>query len=199
MNNCTDNYWKDNDAYHERQGEVGSIESNIEFFYKVLIESNVTPKDTDTIVELGSGKGRNVEALYNLGFRDVRSVEINPDAASHINQGEVFVGSVFDNPFTADVVFTKGLAIHIHPDEINKLYDVMYKASNKYILMCEYFSPRREMIEYRGEKDKLWKANFYEEIIERHRDLELVSYGFCGKWDEWPQDNLNWWLLRKQI
>jgi len=97
----------------------------------------------------------------------------------------------------ADLVLTKGLLIHIPPEKINIAYDIMYRSSKKYILICEYYNPVPVEVEYRGHSGKLWKRDFCGEIMQRYPDLKLVDYGFVGPWDEYPQDSINWWLLEK--
>jgi spore coat polysaccharide biosynthesis protein SpsF len=141
-----------------------------------------------------------MEALSRLSPQtEVYGVEINEVAAHDIKTGNVFIENAleFNPPIKADLAFTKGLAIHIHPDNIQKLYERLYSVSEKYILMAEYYSPRREMIEYRGHKDKLWKASFYQEMMDAYPDLQLIGSGFVGHWDVFPQDDLTWWLWRK--
>lgn len=44
---------------------------------------------------------------------------------------------------------------------------------------------------------KLFKRDFAGEIMSRHKDFELVDYGFVYHGASFPQDDVNWFLLRK--
>jgi len=195
-----DDFWKENfgKEYHARQkqNEVGSVVSNTAFFANILSKT----KGVKEVIEFGAGSGQNISALNSLGITETIAVEINEEATTHISNGDIFRGSVFDyDPEwgKGDLVFTKGLAIHISPEDIEKLYHKLFECSKKYILMAEYYSPNRVEIDYRGHSGKLWKANFYEEMMSLYPELELVDSGFVGPWDQFPQDSINWWLWRK--
>ena len=88
--------------------------------------------------------------------------------------------------------------IHINPDDLQKVYEVMYKLSKKYICVAEYYNPSPMAIEYRGEKNKLFKRDFAGELIDKYKDLELIDYGFKYRRDNsYPQDDITWFLLKK--
>jgi pseudaminic acid biosynthesis-associated methylase len=186
------------DEYSKRN--VGLVETNIAFFARALQRTHGIKR----VIELGCGTGQNLSAIKRLMPKvETMGVEINESAALEIPTGYVFVSSIFDfqppveTPI--DLAFVKGVGIHIAEEHIKGLYDKLYECSSRYILMAEYFSPRRQAIEYRGHKDRMWKANFYQEMIDVHPDLVLLDYGFVGSWDVFPQDNLNWWLWTKRI
>lgn len=153
-----------------------------------------------TILELGAGTGQNIAALAQLTEAELWAVELNKEAADHIAHGNVIVGNVLDVeiPIKADLVLTKGLLIHIHPDELGKMYQRLYDLSNRYILIAEYYNPTPVMVEYHGEKDKLWKRDFAGELLHNFPDLELVDYGFVYHRDLYPQDDITWFLLEKK-
>ena len=91
-----------------------------------------------------------------------------------------------------------GVSIHINPDYLDKVYKVLYKSSNKYILINEYYNPKPVMIEYRGYKDRLFKRDFAGEILDSFSDLNLVDYGFVYHRDNYfPNDDTTWFLLQK--
>ena len=94
-----------------------------------------------------------------------------------------------------DLVLSKGLLIHIHPDNTEKAFDVLYNASNKYILLCEYYSPERREILYRGEHDKLWTFDFIKPMLDK--GCKILDYGFVSKYDKFYQDDLTWALFEK--
>ena len=73
----------------------------------------------------------------------------------------------------------------------------MYNLSKKYLLVAEYFNPTPMKLIYRGNKNLMFKRDFAKDLIDKF-NLNLVDYGFVYKYDPInPQDNLNWFLLRK--
>ena len=81
---------------------------------------------------------------------------------------------------------------------LSLVYEKLYTASNKYILICEYYNPSPVNVSYRGHSDRLFKRDFAGEMLEKYIDLKLVDYGFCYKRDKaFPQDDITWFLLEK--
>jgi spore coat polysaccharide biosynthesis protein SpsF len=92
----------------------------------------------------------------------------------------------------------KGVLIHINPDMLSTVYEKLYSASCKYILICEYYNPSPVTINYRGHSDRLFKRDFAGEMLEKYIDLKLVDYGFSYKRDAvFPQDDITWFLMEK--
>ena len=88
--------------------------------------------------------------------------------------------------------------IHINPDELNNVYDKLYKTAEKYICIAEYYNPTPVEVNYRGYKNKLFKRDFAGEMLDKYKDLELVDYGFCYSRDTcFPMDDVTWFLLKK--
>ncbi len=97
-----------------------------------------------------------------------------------------------------DFTLTKGLLIHINPDHLTRVYDLLYQSSNQYICVIEYYNPTPVEINYRGNQGVLFKRDFAGEILDRFQDLRLVDYGFVYHRDyHFPQDDTNWFLLEK--
>jgi spore coat polysaccharide biosynthesis protein SpsF len=135
----------------------------------------------------------------------LHAIEINPTAASELKtwlgENKVFEGSIFDfNPSQqVEVALIKGVLIHINPDMLQTVYEKLYAASSKYILICEYYNPSPVTIPYRGYSDRLFKRDFAGEMLEKYSDLQLIDYGFCYKRDPaFPQDDVTWFLLEKK-
>jgi len=196
-------FWKEEfgDDYHKRQkeAEVGSVLSNIFFFSKILSKTQGVKR----IIELGAGTGQNLDAINKLGHDlALIGVEINEQAAMEIPCGFIFRQSIFDfeppNYEHADLAFTKGLLIHILPADLPAAYDVLYRSSGRYVLICEYYSPTPVEVEYRGHSSKLWKRDFAGEMMEKYPDLQMVDYGFTYHKDQFPQDDLTWFLMEKR-
>ena len=200
----TDDFWEKEfgDAYHERQKQkdVGSVVSNIAFFSRILSKT----KDVNRVIEFGAGTGQNMQAINHLG-KDLAiiGVEINSEAAEQIPCGYIFRQSIFDfkppNIERVDLAFTKGLLIHLNPDSLEKAYEVLYLTSSKYILICEYYNPTPIEVEYRGHSGKLWKRDFAGEMMNKYPGLELIDYGFVYHKDQFPQDDLTWFLMEKKL
>lgn len=177
------------------------LASNLAFFAKALGRAGAI----NSCIEIGANVGMNLRALRLLypGIR-CAGVEINADAARElgelIGQQNVFEGSIADwQPAElADLVLSKGLLIHVNPELLPTAYQRLYEASERLILIAEYYSPCPTAITYRGQEDRLFKRDFAGEMLDRFLDLKLLDYGFCYRRDPaFPQDDLNWFLLEK--
>jgi len=58
-----------------------------------------------------------------------------------------------------DLVFTRGVLIHINPDEVDKVLEEFLRISNRWIFNLEYFSEEEKMIDWKRGKDLLWYRN----------------------------------------
>lgn len=205
------NYSTDQEAFWA--GEFGSeyidrnkseqlLASNLNFFVKALKQAG----KINSCHEFGANIGMNLKALKLL-YPDIAlsGVEINPDAAKiladFIGGGNVYNGSIFDWQVSSQVDLTliKGVLIHINPDMLDKVYQKLYQASKKYILVCEYYNPSPVAISYRGHSDRLFKRDFAGELMDKYSDLVLIDYGFAYKRDPaFPQDDITWFLMEKK-
>jgi len=73
-----------------------------------------------------------------------------------------------------DFVFTSGVLIHIPPSKIEIALQEIARCSRQYVWGYEYYAPEYTEIEYRGNQELLWKADFpslYEKTVIA---LELV-------------------------
>ena len=159
-----------------------------------------------SFLECGSNIGRNLGFFEILNPKAKKSIiEISDTAYNHVlkkyNLHQHFLGSIIDSDFekkSFDLVFTTQVLIHIHPDNLLKNMEKMYEYSNKYILINEYFNRTPISIEYRGEKDKLFKRDFGKLFIENF-DVELIDYGFHWGYINDPAgfDDTTWWLFKR--
>lgn len=186
------------DAYTDRNKGRGA--ANAAFFSRALARAT----GISSVIEFGAGAGENMIALRNLlPEAELTGVEINTRAFKLL-QGRVdsaAQGSMleFRTGDKRDLAFVKGVLIHIAPENIARAYEALYRASSRYVLAAEYYSPRREEVLYRGERGRLWKADFHGEITAQYPDLKLIDYGFVGRCDPmWPQDDVTWWLWEKR-
>lgn len=153
--------------------------------------------------EIGTNIGLNLQALRLL-YPDIscRGVEINEKAAAEARKiaDDIFVGplSQWEPNKATDLAFSKTVLIHINPDDLQSVYDKLYRASTKYILIAEYYNTTPVEIPYRGHRDRLFKRDFAGDMLDRYDDLELLDYGFVYNRDRaFPLDDISWFLMRK--
>jgi len=187
--------------YIGRNDSEQLLASNLSFFTKALKQAG----RVSSCLELGANIGMNLKALQ-LIFPDIelKGVEVNTNAAELLRQlvgnENVFEGSIFDYPVAEKVELSliKGVLIHINPEMLNVVYDKLYQASQRYILVCEYYNPSPVSIPYRGNNERLFKRDFAGEMLDRFSDLALVDYGFVYRRDiAFPQDDITWFLMEK--
>jgi len=189
--------------YIERNQGTLMLSANLNTFSRALKYTNGEVKSA---LEIGANIGMNLEALQLLYPKiDLKAIEINPDAAVRlktlIGENNVFEGSVFDykNTEKVDLTFSRGVLIHINPEKLQDVYELLYKTSKRYILVAEYYNPKPVAIIYRGQADKLFKRDFAGEMLDKYQDLRLVDYGFVYHRDpSFPDDDINWFLLEKK-
>lgn len=195
-------FWagKFGDDYINRNFDSKIIAGNINLFSKILTNT----KDINSIIEYGPNVGLNLIALKTLLPQSKLSgVEINEKAVKILSENkdiDVHHKSILEFKSRAkwDFVLIKGVLIHINPDELKSVYSLLYKTSKKYICIVEYYNPKPVALDYRGNKDKLFKRDFAGEMLNEYKDLKLTDYGFSYHLDNnFPQDDLNWFLLEK--
>lgn len=157
------------------------------------------------ILEVGANIGLNLRAIGQLlPNASMTAVEINEkaaDACRKVGRTDVFTGSIFDfnTDKKFDLTFTKGVLIHINPNRLTEVYEMLYAYSRRYILICDYYNPSPVEVSYRGNSDRLFKRDFAGEMMDMHKDLELIGYGFIYHRDNnFPDDDQNWFLLEKR-
>jgi pseudaminic acid biosynthesis-associated methylase len=201
--NNQQNFWtgKFGKDYNSRNSLERHFKNNLGLFSKIF-SNKLPPKDC---LEFGANIGANLVALKSL-FPNINThgVEINnlafKELTKILGKKNSYNQSIesFDKTRKYDLVFTKGVLIHINPNNLEKIYTKMFKLSKKYILIVEYFNPKPASIDYRGHKDKLFKRDFAGEIMKKYKSLKLLDYGFCYHGDlSFPQDDLTWFLLEK--
>ena len=159
--------------------------SYLEFYGKTKDELNkeilsFLPKNLK-ILEVGSNVGFQLASLKKFGFTSLYGIEIQRecvDNSKNLWTGiDIIQGSGFDIPFKKnyfDLVFTNNVLIHISPNDIEKVFNEMYRVSSKYIYGFEYFSEQYESVNYRDHKDLLWKADFEKLFLSKFPNLKSV-------------------------
>ena len=187
--------------YTRRNRGLNWVAANTAFFTKVLDRT----QKIQTVLELGANIGMNLLALRAL-LPDAKlsAVEINESAAVELNANitdvTLYLTSILEfQPIeTWDLVFTKGVLIHINPDQLPIVYERLYQSSSRYVLVAEYYNPTPTEIHYRGHTGKLFKRDFAGEMLDQYPDLKLVDYGFVYHRDpNFPQDDTTWFLMEK--
>jgi spore coat polysaccharide biosynthesis protein SpsF len=158
-----------------------------------------------SILELGANIGINLDGLQHL-YPEAQqtAVEINADACRVLRQNkrrDVHHCAIADfNPQGRqwDLVVVKGVLIHIAPENLPPVYDMIDACARRYALIAEYYNPTPVSVRYRDQEHALWKRDFAGEIIDGHDGWECADYGFVWERDPMPQDNISWFLLERR-
>lgn len=188
------------DEYLTRnQGEL-LVAGNLALFSKILASAG----KIHSAIEFGSNIGLNLLAIRQLLPNvELSAIEINQKAAQQaerIGGVTIYNQSILDfvPDRQRDFVFIKGVLIHINPESLPLVYDLLYRSSGRYICLTEYYNPTPVSVPYRGHDNVLFKRDFAGEMLDRFEDLRLVSYGFSYHRDNnFPQGDANWFLLEK--
>lgn len=188
------------DYIQRNQGDA-VLASNLAFFSKALHQAH----GINNCIEFGANIGMNLKAIKLLhpGIH-AHAIEINADAAQElatvIPAKQVHNQSILDF-FPSqqwDLILIKGLLIHLNPDVLPQVYDKLFAACGRYLLVAEYYNPSPVAIPYRGHSDRLFKRDFAGEMMDRHPQLKLMDYGFAYRRDpNFPQDDVTWFLMEK--
>lgn len=187
-----------NDYIERNQGDE-LLASNLHFFGAALRHT----RDIESCIEFGANVGMNLKALKLLHPAiDTHAIEINARAAERLREvilpSQVHHTSILDFKVTRqwDLTIAKGVLIHINPEELPHVYDRLYAACGRYLLIAEYYNPTPVAVSYRGYSDRLFKRDFAGEIMKRHPQFSLLDYGFVYHRDtKFPQDDITWFLM----
>lgn len=190
-----------NEYIERNRDEKTIVTSNTALFAKILSR---TP-DIQSVIEFGANIGLNLRAIRNLRPEvQMSAIEINQKAIKELQQIkdlQIYNMSILDfSPDQQrDFVFTKTVLIHINPEKLAKVYDLLYQTSRRYICLVEYYNPTPVSVLYRGHENRLFKRDFAGELLDRYPQLRLIDYGFVYHRDTFPQDDVNWFLLEKPV
>ena len=182
-------------AYTDRNEVDPSLRINA--FKKILSDLKIR-----NILEVGCNVGHNLIGLSKIGNFNLIGIEPLLYAVERgrkaSNKISILEGDAFNMPFKDDyfdLVFTAGVLIHIHSEDLGKAIDEMYRVSKKYILIIEYFAQEETVIPYHGSMNALWKRNFEKIFLEKYPKLKKIKSGFLNK-DE-GFDRCNFILFEK--
>jgi spore coat polysaccharide biosynthesis protein SpsF len=189
------------DRYILRNKNNQLIKNNFFLFKQIFLKSF----KIKNLIEFGPNVGLNIRALIKLlKLKSTTAVEINKKAClelKDIKNVNVINESIIN--FTPkkkyDLVLVKGVLIHINPNKLKKIYETIYKScrNSGYILIAEYYSSYPTMVIYRGKRNKLFKRDFAGEFTSLFKKTKIIKYGFAYHKDKHPQDDLNWFLIKK--
>ncbi|MEJ2042582.1 MAG: pseudaminic acid biosynthesis-associated methylase [Reinekea sp.] len=200
-----ENFWTSNFAtgYMERNAHyAANIAARSKLFSEVLERTT----GVESLTEFGANIGLNLLALKSVTpDSKLQAIEINPEACKalkEIPKIDVINKSILELAESdldkADLTYTSGVLIHINPDELNRVYDILYQYSNRYIMVAEYYNPTPVMIPYHGQDNMLFKRDFAGDILDRFPDLKLLDYRFKYHRDNnFPLGDITWFLLEK--
>jgi len=188
--------------YIERNQGAELVAANLALFAKVLART----RNVSSVLEFGANRGLNLMALHHLlPGASLSAIEINEKAVGELEKlgcletiyHKSILDFVPDQP--RDFSFIKGVMIHLDPEVLPQVYDLLYRSSRRYILVMEYYNPTPVEISYRGHSDKLYKRDFAGEMLDRFPDLQLMDYGFCYERDyRFPNGDCTWFLMEKR-
>lgn len=189
------------DRYILRNKNNQLIKNNFFLFKQIFLKSF----KIKNLIEFGPNVGLNIRALIKLlKLKSTTAVEINKKAClelKDIKNVNVINESIinFSPKKKYDLVLVKGVLIHINPNKLKKVYETIYKScrNSGYILIAEYYSSYPTMVIYRGKRNKLFKRDFAGEFTSLFKKTKIIKYGFAYHKDKHPQDDLNWFLIKK--
>ena len=189
------------DEYIKRNQGQDLLASNIALYARALRHT----QPINSVLELGANIGMNMKALHPLfPNAELHAVEINAtafEALRSLPQVNAVNASILDYvpTRTFDLVLIKGVLIHLDPTVLSDVYDKLFAASHRYIMVMEYYNPNPVEINYRGHSNRLFKRDFAGELMARHPSLQLIDYGFEYHLDpKWPQDDATWFIMEKR-
>ncbi|MEE2526203.1 pseudaminic acid biosynthesis-associated methylase [Hyphobacterium sp. HN65] len=156
--------------------------------------------------EIGCNIGLNLMALNRVSPAiEIEAIEINAESARLANElgvAKVENASVLEYlpQRTYDLTMICGVLIHLNPEVLPQVYDVLFSASNRHILLFEYYNPTPVEVNYRGHEGRLFKRDWAGEMLDRFNGkLELKDYGFFYHRDPIARsDDGTWFLLEKR-
>jgi pseudaminic acid biosynthesis-associated methylase len=193
------------DAYTDRNpASADQMRARLKLWSEILSHTIAAPPTS--CLEVGANLGGNLRALRQLMAARCFAVEPNDKARGILVRDGVVdaadlrggLSTKIDFPDrVADLAFTSGVLIHVHPDQLATSLSEIHRCSARWIGCIEYFSDKPEMIPYFGHYERLFKRDFGSLWLDSFPDLRPVACGFA-----WRRitglDNLTWWLFEKR-
>lgn len=193
------------DAYAERNSATAERLRDYTRAYAKMWEC-IAADPPASILECGCNVGIALRALSNITSAELHAIEPNAKArAKAIATGITAKGNIVEGwlqsiPFPDrhfDMTFTSGVLIHVEPDSLDTALSELGRVANKYVLMTEYYSKHLQEVEYRGQNEMLWKADYGELFMKRNPGWRPVEAGFF--WDKLTGfGDSNWWVFKRE-
>jgi pseudaminic acid biosynthesis-associated methylase len=134
------------------------------------------------VLEIGCNIGNQLKLLQLMDFKDLWGIEISDTAIELAKKNTESINIVKNSALDVaykdeyfDLVYTSGVLIHIHPKDLNRVLDNIYRLTRRYIWGFEYYAAESTSIQYRGKENLLWKDNFMEAYLKRFPNLRVVN------------------------
>jgi SAM-dependent methyltransferase len=126
------------------------------------------------VLEAGCNVGNNLRSfpsdsnVFGLDMNEKALIKAKSQLPNfNFKQGTLTKIPFEDNYF--DLVFTRGVLIHIHPDEMNDVMKEILRVSKKWIFNLEYFGEDNKMIKWKRGDELLW----YRDMTKRWREFDV--------------------------
>lgn len=183
------------DRYTERNTVEGELRGT--FWSQVLDE--LKPR---SVLEVGCNRGGNLRWLAGA-VPFTQGLDINESALRRMREfvpgARAVLGSARSLPFTDrsfDLVFTAGVLIHQSSAALPLVMREVVRASARFVLAAEYYSPEVVEVPYRGERGALFKRDYGRLYLDACPELTLHSTGSLGADGGW--DDVIYWILRRR-
>ena len=194
-NEITQSYVTDNSRFDEILGQTA---------WKRML-TKVDTEGITSYLDCGSNIGKNIAVLKKiLPLSNSNIIEIAElpfrICTTTFEIKDSFLGSIKDARFKKqfELVFSMGVLIHVHPDELLETMRNMFNLSSRYIILGEYFSRTPIMTNYRDEEEKLFKRDFGRYFVENF-DCSVIDYGFLwgNEFNDAGFDDITYWVFEK--
>ena len=142
------------DKYIERNTELSNFEYTDGNRKTVVEDFFINIPINYSILEIGCNTGNMIRILRDMGFTDITGLDINQTAIAmcrlEFPQYEFIHSSIesFQLRRKYDLVYTSGVLVHIHPDNLERIIRKIKLLSRKYIFGLEYYSETLKEVPY---------------------------------------------------
>jgi SAM-dependent methyltransferase len=144
-----------------------------EFIYHVTLALGAKK-----VLEVGCNVGNNLRAFPSTF--DITGIDLNEYALNKARKNlptfNFKKGSILEIPFddsTLDLVFTRGVLIHIRAENMKKAMSELFRVSKRWIFNVEYFGEGEKEINWKRGRDSLWYRNMQKRWSDF--DVDIIS------------------------
>jgi len=160
------------DKYTEEN--TGAVQNRLSEF----IFNSILTLGGGKILEAGCNIGNNLSSFpenYEIYGLDLNEKALEKCKARY-QSFKFEKGSLLNIPFPDsffDIVFTRGVLIHIAPENLDSVLSELLRVSKKWIFNLEYHGEDNKMIKWKRGDDMLWYRNMKERWIKYN--VEIIS------------------------